>query len=108
MASDGSQPPGARGRASVPPPGPAGPPPPSWGQPPQYGQPPYPQRPPAPPPPPAPVMPPPAPRRKRRTGLIVGLLTVLLLALAVGGVGVVRPGPVAGWLGEAPASTPSP
>src|ERR687890_424003 len=90
MASNGSQPPGARGRASVPPPGPAGPPP-------GPGQ-----------PPPAPVVPPAAPRRKRRTGLIVGLLTVLLLALAVGGVVVVRPGPVAGWLGEAPAPTPAP
>ena len=134
MASNGSQPPGARGRASVPPPGPpgppqpppayggpppayGGPPPPAWRQsppqapPPPYGQPPYgqpqyAQRPPA--PPPAPVLPPPAPRRKRRTGLIVGLVTVLLLALAVGGVVVVRPGPVAGWLGETAAPTPSP
>jgi serine-type D-Ala-D-Ala carboxypeptidase/endopeptidase (penicillin-binding protein 4) len=128
VASNGSQPPGARGRASVPPPGPAGPPqpppehggPPSgygppppapaWGQSlplpqPQNAQPQY-ARPPALPPPP--VMPPAAPPRKRRTGLIVGLITVLLLALAVGGVVVVRPGPVAGWLGEAPAATPSP
>ena len=124
MASNGSQPPGARGRASVPPPGPAGPPqpPPAYGGPPSgYGPPPpatawgqslpvpqpqYAQRPAAPPPPP--VMPPAAPPRKRRTGLIVGLITVLLLALAVGGVVVVRPGPVAGWLGEAPAPTASP
>ena len=130
MASNGSQPPGARGRASVPPPGHAGPPgrppagpaqpPPAYGGPPPgYGQPPpapawgqslplpqpqYAQRPAAPPP----VTHPAAPPRKRRTGLIVGLVTVLLLALAVGGVVVVRPGPVAGWLGEAPASTPSP
>jgi len=124
VASNGSQPPGARGRASVPPPGPAGPsqPPPTYGgPPPTYGGPPpaYGGSPPGHGPPPArgqslPVpqpqyaQRPAAPPRKRRTGLIVGLVTVLLLALAVGGVVVVRPGPVAGWLGEAPASTPSP
>ena len=64
----------------------------------------------------APAAPPPAPvdaparaaRRKRRTGLVVGLITVLLLALAVGGVVVVRPGPVAGWLGETPRRPASP
>ncbi|MGN9917946.1 D-alanyl-D-alanine carboxypeptidase/D-alanyl-D-alanine endopeptidase [Micromonospora palomenae] len=43
--------------------------------------------------------PPPAPRRRRRLLPVAALATVLLLALA--GVAVVlRPGPVAGWLGD--------
>ncbi|WSN14673.1 D-alanyl-D-alanine carboxypeptidase/D-alanyl-D-alanine-endopeptidase [Micromonospora sp. NBC_01699] len=68
---------GGSGRASVPPAPPAAEPPAS-----------------APPPPPA------RPAR-RRAGLLVGLAAVLVLALAAAGVVLVKPGPVAGWLGQA-------
>jgi D-alanyl-D-alanine carboxypeptidase/D-alanyl-D-alanine-endopeptidase (penicillin-binding protein 4) len=44
----------------------------------------------------------------RRRGVVVGVLgTALMLALAAVGVVVVRPGPVAGWLGGAEAPTAS-
>jgi D-alanyl-D-alanine carboxypeptidase/D-alanyl-D-alanine-endopeptidase (penicillin-binding protein 4) len=53
---------------------------------------------------------PPGPSR-RRNGLIAVLATVLVLAVAVVGVVVVRPGPVAKWLGggaAAPGASPDP
>ncbi|RKR89597.1 D-alanyl-D-alanine carboxypeptidase/D-alanyl-D-alanine-endopeptidase (penicillin-binding protein 4) [Micromonospora pisi] len=50
--------------------------------------------------PPAPT-PPPA---RRRTRLVAGAAAVVVLALAAAGVAVVRPGPVAGWLGQADPS----
>lgn len=44
-----------------------------------------------------------------RRGLLVGLLsTVLVLVLATVGLVVVRPGPVAGWLGSSDPTRPSP
>lgn len=66
---------------------------------------------PAPPAPPAanppdPVTPPPAGPARRRTGLLVGLTAVVAVALAAAGVVVVKPGPVAGWMGGA-EPTPS-
>ncbi|WP_425412863.1 D-alanyl-D-alanine carboxypeptidase/D-alanyl-D-alanine endopeptidase [Micromonospora humi] len=55
-------------------------------------------------PPAGPVPPPPAgPRRRGR--LVVALAGVLVLVLAVAGLAVLRPGPVAGWLGS--EGTPS-
>ncbi|MEV4626438.1 D-alanyl-D-alanine carboxypeptidase/D-alanyl-D-alanine-endopeptidase [Micromonospora sp. NPDC049523] len=75
---------GASGRAGIPPTPPA---PPAAG-------------------PPDPVTPPPARPARRRTGLLVGLTAVVALALAGAGVVVVKPGPVAGWMGQTePAPT---
>lgn len=48
----------------------------------------------------------PSPKKSRR-GLLAVTVVVLLLALATAGTVVVRPGPVAGWLGEGTAGTPS-
>jgi D-alanyl-D-alanine carboxypeptidase/D-alanyl-D-alanine-endopeptidase (penicillin-binding protein 4) len=52
------------------------------------------------------------PRRRRRTGLLAALAAVLVLALATAGLVVVRPGPVADWLGsddrKAAADPPEP
>ncbi|PWU43330.1 D-alanyl-D-alanine carboxypeptidase/D-alanyl-D-alanine-endopeptidase [Micromonospora globispora] len=50
--------------------------------------------------------PPPPPRRRRMLPVAV-LATVLLVVLAAVGVVVVRPGPVAGWLGGETAPTPA-
>ncbi|MEU4478134.1 D-alanyl-D-alanine carboxypeptidase/D-alanyl-D-alanine-endopeptidase [Micromonospora sp. NPDC023966] len=47
----------------------------------------------------APLPPPPPPSRRRRLPLVAVLATVLIVALAAVGLAVVRPGPVAGWLG---------
>ncbi|WP_436798911.1 D-alanyl-D-alanine carboxypeptidase/D-alanyl-D-alanine endopeptidase [Micromonospora aurantiaca (nom. illeg.)] len=49
--------------------------------------------------PPAPSGPPPG-RPRRRLRLVAALACVLVLALAVAGLAVLRPGPVAGWLGD--------
>ncbi|RLQ03767.1 D-alanyl-D-alanine carboxypeptidase/D-alanyl-D-alanine-endopeptidase [Micromonospora sp. BL1] len=49
--------------------------------------------------PPVPSGPPPA-RPRRRLRLVAALACVLVLALAVAGLAVLRPGPVAGWLGD--------
>ncbi|GAB3074554.1 D-alanyl-D-alanine carboxypeptidase/D-alanyl-D-alanine-endopeptidase [Micromonospora schwarzwaldensis] len=54
--------------------------------------------------PPPPLPPPPVPPR-RRGRLVAALAGVLVLALAVAGLAVLRPGPVAGWLGS--GGTPS-
>ncbi|MFE9692040.1 D-alanyl-D-alanine carboxypeptidase/D-alanyl-D-alanine-endopeptidase [Micromonospora sp. NPDC005806] len=48
--------------------------------------------------------PPPPPARPRRLRLVAVLATVLVIALAAVGLAVVRPGPVAGWLGGAASS----
>ena len=57
-------------------------------------------------PPPNPQPGPPPPRRRRILPVAV-LATVLLVVLAAVGVVVVRPGPVAGWLGGETAPTPA-
>ncbi|WP_406601276.1 D-alanyl-D-alanine carboxypeptidase/D-alanyl-D-alanine endopeptidase [Micromonospora yasonensis] len=58
------------------------------------------------PPPGAAPPPPPAPARRGRVRLLAVLAAVLVIAVAAVGLAVVRPGPVAGWLGgEADAPT---
>ncbi|HEU4421309.1 MAG TPA: D-alanyl-D-alanine carboxypeptidase/D-alanyl-D-alanine-endopeptidase [Pilimelia sp.] len=58
---------------------------------------------PAPQPPPAPSAPPAA--RIGHRGLVAALAAVVVLALAAVGGLVVRPGPIAGWLGDDPLAT---
>lgn len=53
---------------------------------------------------PPPPTPPPVPPR-RRTRLVAALAGVLVLVLAVAGLAVLRPGPVAGWLGSGGTSS---
>lgn len=57
---------------------------------------------PAPTPRPVPTPPTPTQTRGRRAALIGVLVALVVLALATTGVVVLRPGPVAGWLGAAP------
>ncbi|WP_435796243.1 D-alanyl-D-alanine carboxypeptidase/D-alanyl-D-alanine endopeptidase [Micromonospora chersina] len=47
----------------------------------------------------APLPPPPPPPRRRPVRLVAVLASVLIIALAAVGLAVVRPGPLAGWLG---------
>ncbi|WP_431879691.1 D-alanyl-D-alanine carboxypeptidase/D-alanyl-D-alanine endopeptidase [Micromonospora marina] len=55
--------------------------------------------------PPVPSGPPPGRPRRRR--LVAALACVLVLAVAVAGLAVLRPGPVAGWLGDDDSTGPA-
>jgi D-alanyl-D-alanine carboxypeptidase/D-alanyl-D-alanine-endopeptidase (penicillin-binding protein 4) len=58
-------------------------------------------------PPVRPTPPAPGPPAKSRRGILAATVVVGLLAVVTAGTVIVRPGPVAGWLGEGTAGTPS-